>query len=341
MTAPASTERPILIVENDAAFAQQLQQAFASRRLTADIVNDASSALASVKANPPRLVVLCVELQGRSGYSVCNKLKKTREYQDIPIVILSAEATPEVFDIENSGAGTMELRVDGQKVWHAGNDGTGTTLDADLLDNMDSTAFVAVAGDVMAGDLDMDGTHRVVNLADPSALQDAATRADADMGPLYLQALEFVIDNARIFESDLVARELGILAVRLISISGYDEALPSLWEYFTVDDTTSVRIEALSAIGNLAPGDTRLVNNLNRWLSGQNDKLRAGEEVNLDVIEEAVVALGKIGDDSSFPVLFSVSILGHPYGLIILIDNHRSGMIQEYRGDEPPDQIQP
>ncbi len=141
-------------------------------------------------------------------------------------------------------------------------------------------------------------------------LQDAATRNDVDMGPLYHQALDFIIDNANIFENDLVARELGILAVRLIGISGHNEALSSLWEYFTVDNTTSVRIEVLNAIGNLTPVDTRLVNNLNRWLDGQNDRLRAGEEVDLGVIEEAVVALGNIGDDSSFPVLFSVSILG-------------------------------
>lgn len=38
----------------------------------------------------------------------------------------------------NAGA---EIRVDGNKVWHAGNDGSGSTLDADLLDGKDSTAF--------------------------------------------------------------------------------------------------------------------------------------------------------------------------------------------------------
>lgn len=141
-------------------------------------------------------------------------------------------------------------------------------------------------------------------------LQDAATRTDVDMGPLYHQALEFVIDNASIFESDLVARELGVLAVRLIGISEYGDALYSLWEYFTADDERSIRIAVLNAIGSLAPVDPRLVNNLNRWLAGENDKLRAEEDVDLEVIEEAVVALGKIGDDSSFPVLFSVSILG-------------------------------
>jgi hypothetical protein len=141
-------------------------------------------------------------------------------------------------------------------------------------------------------------------------LQDAATRSDIDMGPLYHQALQFVIANASIFESDLVARELGILAVRLIGMSGYNDALYSLWEYFTADDERSIRIAVLNGIGSLAPVDSRLVNNLNRWLSGENDKLRAEEDVDLEVVEEAVVALGKIGDDSSFPVLFSVSILG-------------------------------
>jgi HEAT repeat protein len=130
------------------------------------------------------------------------------------------------------------------------------------------------------------------------------------MGPLYHQALEFVIDNASIFENDLVARELGILAVRLVGMSGYRDALYSLWEYFTAVEERSIRIEVLNAIGSLAPVDPRLVNNLNRWLDGENDRLRVDEEVDLEVIEEAIVALGKIGDDSSFPVLFSASILG-------------------------------
>ncbi len=141
-------------------------------------------------------------------------------------------------------------------------------------------------------------------------LQDAATRSDVDMGPLYHQALRFVIDNAAIFENDSIARELGVLAVRLIGISEYRDALFSLWEYFSAGNQSSIRVAVLNTIGSLAPVDPRLVNNLNRWLSSQNDKLRTGEEVDLDVVEEAVIALGKIGDDSSFPVLFSVSILG-------------------------------
>jgi hypothetical protein len=53
--------------------------------------------------------------------------------------------------------GTVNLKgeadVNGNKVWHAGNDGAGSGLDADLLDGLDSSAFVKKAGDTMTGTL--------------------------------------------------------------------------------------------------------------------------------------------------------------------------------------------
>ncbi len=48
------------------------------------------------------------------------------------------------FDFTNPGAGTMGLLVDGDAVFHAGNDGTGSGLDADLLDGLDSTDFASL-----------------------------------------------------------------------------------------------------------------------------------------------------------------------------------------------------
>jgi len=33
-----------------------------------------------------------------SGYSVCNKLKKDESLRTIPLVVISAEATPETFE---------------------------------------------------------------------------------------------------------------------------------------------------------------------------------------------------------------------------------------------------
>lgn len=41
----------------------------------------------------------------------------------------------------------------GQTIWHAGNDGSGTGLDADLLDGIQSTGFVRTTGGTMTGQL--------------------------------------------------------------------------------------------------------------------------------------------------------------------------------------------
>ena len=141
-------------------------------------------------------------------------------------------------------------------------------------------------------------------------LQDAANQEEIDMGPLYLLALNFVIDNTRIFENDLLARELTVLCVRLIGISKYLEAVDPLWELFILDDSTIVRVEILNTLGSIKPSDPKLIRSINRWLSGQNEKFAEGQEFDVDVVEEAVVTLGRIGDDSSFPVLFTVSLLG-------------------------------
>lgn len=43
--------------------------------------------------------------------------------------------------------------IGGNTVWHAGNDGSGSGLDADTLDGSHASAFVSAAGDTMTGDL--------------------------------------------------------------------------------------------------------------------------------------------------------------------------------------------
>lgn len=80
----------------------------------------------------------------------------------------------EVFDIANPGAGTMELRVDGNKVWHAGNDGSGSGLDADLLDGLNQTAS-ATANTIMR----RDASGRA-QIAAPSAAADIARKDTVD-----------------------------------------------------------------------------------------------------------------------------------------------------------------
>ena len=49
----------------------------------------------------------------------------------------------ETFNIQNAGGGSMELQVDGNKVFHAGNDGSGSGLDADTLDGQSAASFAS------------------------------------------------------------------------------------------------------------------------------------------------------------------------------------------------------
>ncbi len=142
-------------------------------------------------------------------------------------------------------------------------------------------------------------------------LQDAANFELEDMGPLYFQAVEFIVDNSEQLKTDTMARDLSILAVRLTGISEYKKAAPLLWELFTIDEDTYVRIEIMNSLGKIATGNQAIIVNLNSWISSQNSIFRTGGRVDKQVIAEAVTTLGKLGDKSSFPVIFSTGSLGY------------------------------
>jgi len=137
-------------------------------------------------------------------------------------------------------------------------------------------------------------------------LQDSENYPNVDMSNLYGQSLQFIIDNSENLDSDTVVRELTILAVRLSGLNGYNESSSILWQLFNIYEDDQVRIEILSALSGLVP-DPVVIENLNKWLKQQNDNFNSNLQVSAKVVSEAVVTLGKLGDSSSFPVVFSVS----------------------------------
>src|SRR4051812_22473411 len=46
----------------------------------------------------PDLIVLCVEAQPTNGYMLCTRLKKDEQLKSIPIILTSANATPDAFE---------------------------------------------------------------------------------------------------------------------------------------------------------------------------------------------------------------------------------------------------
>jgi len=56
-----------------------------------------------------------------------------------------SSGSAETFNIQNSGAGAMTLQIDGNTVWHSGNDGPSSTLDADTVDGYEGAELAVLA----------------------------------------------------------------------------------------------------------------------------------------------------------------------------------------------------
>src|SRR5690348_1226090 len=90
-------QRSVLIIEADQGFASQIAQALRPYGFEAELLPDGKEVAQAPRPTMPDLVLLCVEPKNL-GYAICNKLKKNASWKDIPIVLMSAEATSETFD---------------------------------------------------------------------------------------------------------------------------------------------------------------------------------------------------------------------------------------------------
>ncbi|MBI5528518.1 MAG: response regulator [Deltaproteobacteria bacterium] len=90
--------KKILIIEADRNFASDLSKSLGFKGFDTALADNGKEGLEAVRKERPDLIVLCVELPMMSGYSVCNKLKKDADLKDVPLIIMSSEATPETFE---------------------------------------------------------------------------------------------------------------------------------------------------------------------------------------------------------------------------------------------------
>jgi DNA-binding response OmpR family regulator len=92
MDAPAAPIR-ILLVEDEARLAANLQRGLIEQGFTVDIAADGERALSRSRQVAYDLVVLDVMLPGMDGFSVCRELR--RNNVDLPILMLSARGVVE------------------------------------------------------------------------------------------------------------------------------------------------------------------------------------------------------------------------------------------------------
>ena len=88
----------ILLFESDNAFADEVRSNFEALGLTVDVAADGEQGLDIAAANRPDLILLSIELPRMNGFLVCKKIKKQENLQNVPLLILSSEATQDVFE---------------------------------------------------------------------------------------------------------------------------------------------------------------------------------------------------------------------------------------------------
>ena len=149
-------------------------------------------------------------------------------------------------------------------------------------------------------------------------LKDAATdeRAGEFIGSLYEFALQFALTNGPMLRDDPDMIALVAAAAKGAGDGGNRDSVRSLWELFRIFQDSYSRVEILNALGILGKGNPQIIGNLNQLLEDQNRVYRAGNiNLNYPVLGACITALGALGDDSSFPFLFSAMIAGYPQSI--------------------------
>ncbi|MEM9458746.1 MAG: response regulator, partial [Myxococcota bacterium] len=87
-----------LIIDADEAANASIRGALAPYGFEFTATQDASEAMNLARSATPDIIFLRVELPNVSGFSVCNKLRRSDETKYIPLVMYASDVSTDVFD---------------------------------------------------------------------------------------------------------------------------------------------------------------------------------------------------------------------------------------------------
>lgn len=88
--APAQAAFRVLVVDDDRDMARFLGLLLGKEGVAVEIASDGESAMRSIEASPPEMVLLDVLLPGRSGFEICERLKSDPATALIPVILVTA-----------------------------------------------------------------------------------------------------------------------------------------------------------------------------------------------------------------------------------------------------------
>lgn len=90
----------VLVVDDDKDTLLSLKDTLELAGYAVETASNGAEALAQAQAVNPDLILLDVMMPGESGFSVCEKLKKMKQTETIPIIMLTAKSL--IGDVEEA-----------------------------------------------------------------------------------------------------------------------------------------------------------------------------------------------------------------------------------------------
>lgn len=87
-----SNKKRVLLVDDEPDLVMLLKKRFIKEGFDTEVAYDGNEAIEKVSANPPDAIVLDVMMPDKDGYQVCAEIKKNKEFEDIPVLMLTAVA---------------------------------------------------------------------------------------------------------------------------------------------------------------------------------------------------------------------------------------------------------
>ncbi len=91
-------ERRVLIAEGQSEFGLSMASILRDAGFHASLATSASEALREIERRRPHLVVIRAELPDQSGFVLCGRLRKAKERQDLPIILVSSDVGIEALE---------------------------------------------------------------------------------------------------------------------------------------------------------------------------------------------------------------------------------------------------
>jgi CheY-like chemotaxis protein len=89
--------RTMLCVEPDSKDVEFVREVLAPHGFEIKSIPNGEQAIEWARKNRPAVILVCVEPR-KVGYAVCNKIKRNNELKDVPLILTSAEETPQTFE---------------------------------------------------------------------------------------------------------------------------------------------------------------------------------------------------------------------------------------------------